>query len=248
MRIRGLVLSLVPALLACSSDAERTLGDSTGAAGTPGGTVVITVGAIPKSIFPPLVSSIGENQIADIIYDRLAEPAGSLNTVGMDGFEPELAAGWEWGPDSLSIVFRIDPRARWHDGVAVTARDVKFTYELYVDSATNSADAPLLANIDSVSVRDSLTAVFWYKRRYPEQFFDAAYQMRIMPQHALASVRRSALDTSSATRRPIGSGRFRFANWSPGSLELVADTANFLGRPKLDRLVWVLSPTTMRRS
>ena len=29
---------------------------------------------------------------------------------------------WTWAPDSLSIAFSLDPRARWHDGKPVTAR------------------------------------------------------------------------------------------------------------------------------
>jgi peptide/nickel transport system substrate-binding protein len=44
-------------------------------------------------------------------------------------------------------------------------------------------------------------------------------------------------------RKGIGSGRFRLAKWESGkSIELVADTANYRGRPKLDRLVYVPTP------
>ncbi len=41
----------------------------------------------------------------------------------------------------------------------------------------------------------------------------------------------------------MGSGRWRFARWEGGSLiELVADTTHRLGRPKLDRVMWTISP------
>src|SRR5262249_49982337 len=44
-------------------------------------------------------------------------------------------------------------------------------------------------------------------------------------------------------RTPIGSGQFRFAQWKPDvSFELDADTANYHGRPLLDRVI--VTPTT----
>ncbi|MGI9078609.1 MAG: peptide ABC transporter substrate-binding protein [Gemmatimonadaceae bacterium] len=205
--------------------------------------MVITVGADADFLLPPFVGTVQGNQVADIVYERLAEPSPALNTVGDDGFTGELAEKWSWSPDSLSIAFAVHPSSRWHDGRPVTARDVAFTYDLTTDPAAASADAQLLSQMDSVTVRDSMTAVFWYKKRYPEQFFDAAYQMRILPEHILSGVKRSELRTAEVIRSPVGSGRFRFVSWEPGSrLELVADTTHHRGRPKLDRLIWTISP------
>ncbi|MBC7789269.1 MAG: peptide ABC transporter substrate-binding protein [Anaerolineae bacterium] len=230
--------------LACQGDAsDRNDPDSASATSAAGGTMVTTVGADADFLLPPFVATVQGNQIADIVYERLAEPSPALNTVGDDGFTAELAEKWTWSADSLSIAFSVHPRARWHDGRPVTARDVAFTYDLTTDPATASGDAPLLSQIDSVTVRDSMTAVFWYGKRYPEQFFDAAYQMRILPEHILSGVKRSELRTAELIRKPVGSGRFRFVRWVPGSLvELVADTTHHKGRPKLDRLIWTISP------
>lgn len=240
---------LLPAFLAlialgCQGDDTNRQGPAPGsAAETAGGTMVITVGADADFLLPPFVGTVQGNQIADIVYERLAEPGPALNTVGDDGFTGELAEKWTWSTDSLSIAFAVHPRARWHDGRPVTARDVVFTYDLTSDPATASADAPLLSQMDSVTARDSMTAVFWYKKRYPEQFFDAAYQMRILPEHILSGVKLSELRKSELIRSPVGSGRFRFVRWVTGSLvELVADTAHHRGRAKLDRLIWTISP------
>src|SRR5690606_6787147 len=141
---------------------------------------------------------IQENAIVDIIFERLAEPGMNLNSVGDEGFTPELAQSWEWSTDSLSIAFSLLPGAHFHDGHPVTARDVAFTYDVYTDPRTESAESELLAQIDSVTVRDSLTVVFWFARRYPQQFFDATYHMRILPEHLLADV----------PRRELASGEF----------------------------------------
>lgn len=94
-----------------------------------------------------------------------------------------------------------------------------------------------------MSVRDSLTAVFWFESRSPLQFFDAVYPMSILPQHAVGAVRGPALRTVAVARAPVGSGRFRFVRWRAGSaVELVADTGNYRGRPHLDRVLMTIAP------
>src|SRR5438105_5068545 len=91
--------------------------------------------------------------------------------------------------------------------------------------------------VDSVSVRDSLTAVVWFKKRTPSEFFDFVYQIAIMPEHVYGRIPRDELTKSDVLRKPVGSGRFRLVRWDAGQrIELIADTANYRGRPPLDRV------------
>jgi peptide/nickel transport system substrate-binding protein len=222
--------------LACGGD------KTTAGTGEYGGTLVISTGADIAGLTPPLIRTIQENTIVDIVFERLAEPGMNLNSVGDEGFTPELAESWEWSDDSLSIAFKILPGAHFHDGHPVTARDVAFTYDVYTDPNTESAEAELLAQIDSVTVRDSMTAVFWFARRYPQQFFDATYHMRIMPEHLLRDVPRHELAGGDFSQHPVGSGQFKFVRRTPGALiELAADTTHARGRPYLDRIVWTVT-------
>ena len=208
-----------------------------------GGTVVIATSTDAGAILPQLVAGALDRQIADLLYDRLAEIGPALNTVGDKGFTPQLAERWEWANDSLSIAFHINPHARWHDGRPVRASDVRYSIVLAKDPALASPAAPYITNIDSVSVRDSLTAVAWFKRRVPEQFYDLVYQVAIVPEHVLSNTPSAQLRTNEVARRGVGSGRFRLAKWEAGArIELVADTANYRGRPKLDRVVFAISP------
>ncbi|HVX41233.1 MAG TPA: peptide ABC transporter substrate-binding protein [Gemmatimonadaceae bacterium] len=219
-------------------------------AGATGGTVVINAPTDPTTLFPPLVSEEVGRWIEDLVFDRLAQIGPDMSTVGDKGFTPELAKSWTWAPDSLSIAFSIDPRARWHDGQPVTARDVQYSFQLFTDPKVGSSTASTLSNVDSVSVRDSLTAVFWFKKRTPEQFYDAVYQVLVMPEHVYGKVPMDQLRTSEVTRTPVGSGRFRFSKWDVGQrIELLADTANYRGRAKLDRVLIVPAdpPTQVTR-
>ncbi|MDQ2667405.1 MAG: peptide ABC transporter substrate-binding protein, partial [Gemmatimonadota bacterium] len=208
-----------------------------------GGTLVIATPADAGTLLPPLIGGITDRQATDLLYDRLAEIGDNLNSVGDKGFKPQLAERWEWAPDSLSIAFHLNPHAKWHDGVPVRASDVRFSVNLIKDPALGSPAAPLITNIDSVSVRDSLTAVAFFKRHTPEQFYDLVYQVAILPEHVLGNTPAAKLKDSEVGRRGIGSGRFRLANWVPGSkIELISDTANYRGRAKLDRVIFSIAP------
>ena len=237
---RGLVSFLGLALLAACRGEERA---ATRGSGATGGTLIIASAGDAASIFPPYVNDETGAQVRDQIYDRVAEIGDGLNTIGDAGFQPRLAERWDWAKDSLSIAFHLNPKARWHDGRPVRASDVRFSFDLFKDPKVASAVAPLITDIDSVSVRDSLTAVVWYNKRRPEQFYDFAYQIYIMPEHVFSGVPRDQLRTSDRTRQAVGSGRFRLARWDAGQrIVLIADTANYRGRAKLDRVLWAIFP------
>ena len=232
---RRLALLFIPWLAACTEN------NAPGVAGEPGGTIVIATTADPGTLLPPLMSLTSAKQITEQIYDYLADVGPAMNTVGDEGFRPQLSDRWKWSSDSLSIAFHLNPRAKWHDGRSVTAGDVRFTLSLYKNPALGGASRTELANIDSIAVPDSLTAVFWFHRRAPSQFLDAAAQMLIVPAHQLEKLSVDSL--REATPPPIGTGRFRFRSWNRGaSVEIVADTSNYRGRAMLDRAIWSVAP------
>ncbi len=208
-----------------------------------GGTLVIATPADAGTLLPPLIAGITDRQVTDLLYDRLADIGDDLNSIGDKGFKPQLAERWEWAADSMSITFHVNPHARWHDGLPVRASDVRYSVNLIKDPALGSPAAPLITNIDSVSVRDSATAVAFFKKHTPEQFYDLVYQVVILPEHVLGNTPAAKLKDAEVGRRGIGSGRFRLAKWEPGAkIELVSDTANYRGRAKLDRVIFAIAP------
>jgi peptide/nickel transport system substrate-binding protein len=231
---RLLTLSLVLTVAACS---EKTRN----AGGEPGGTLVISTTSDPGTLFPPLRVTIQAKQITEQIYDYLADVGPDLNTQDERTFRLGLADGWRWSKDSLMLAFHINPAAKWHDGKGVTGRDVQFTFALNKNPVLAGRFNTELANIDSVTIPDSLTAAFWFHARSPTQFLDASAQLLILPAHQLEKIPVDSL--IEAPPPPIGTGRFRLRKWNKGaSVEIVADTSNFRGRAKLDRVIWSVAP------
>ena len=236
MTIRKYPVLLLALVWGCS-------GETPPAISTAGGTVVIAASSDPDILFPPAVENIEGQQAAELVYEYLADVGPAMNTIGDNGFIHQVASDWSWARDSLSIAFHLNPAARWQDSTPVTSRDVAFTFSVYRDSIASPSTASALPDIDSVTTPDSLTAVFWFNRRTPQQFYDAAAQNLILPAHVLASVPRDSLLAFAVSRTPVGSGKYRVGTWSRGSrFELDAVDGHYRGRAKLDRVIWSAVP------
>ena len=205
------------------------------------GTLIFAAAGQPDILLPPVTESALARDIHDQLFLKLADLGMSTNTIGDRDFTPQLAQRWEWtGPKTL--VFHLDPRARWQDGRPVTAGDVAFTFAVYTDPKVGASSRESLRRIASVTARDSLTAVFQFTTTYAEMFYDAVYDMRILPAHLLEHTPREQLSAAPFGRAPIGDGPYRFVSWRAGeSIELAADSTFFLGRPHIRRLIWRFS-------
>ena len=203
------------------------------------GTLVVVSSNEPPTLLPPFAFYDTHIALADQLFWRLAEVGPEPTSYGHEFFIPKLAQGWTFSDDSLTITFDINPNASWHDGTPVTGRDVAFTFDIYRDTIVNALARPRLDRIAAVTAQDSLAVTFRFVEHYPEQFYDAIYHMRILPHHLLDTIPRSELRNHDLVRRPVGTGPFRFASWDTGeSIELVADSTFFAGRPGIRRLVW----------
>src|SRR3989449_3087226 len=182
------------------------------------GTLVFASVGEPDALLPPVGQSAVGRDVSDQIFLKLADIGLSTNTMGDEDFTPLLAERWEWdGP--LTLVFHLDPRARWQDGRRVTAADVVFTYDAYNDERVNSPYRTGLHWISAVTSRDSLTAVVRFRRRYPEMFYDAVFHMRILPGHLLRNIPRDQWRSTAFARAPVGDGPYRFVAWKAGRSE-----------------------------
>jgi peptide/nickel transport system substrate-binding protein len=112
LHMRSSIVVIASAILvtACTS---KEGSQSAGAGGAAGGTMIYAAPADAIDLFPPYVGDLVGRVVQDLVYERLAEIRPELETIGDKGFAPLLAKSWTWAPDSLSIAFSLDPRARF---------------------------------------------------------------------------------------------------------------------------------------
>lgn len=94
-----------------------------------------TLRFLADMVFPNTLRAFGKetrSQFNSALESLIYEP---LLTFDSETFklEPALATHWKVESDSLTFLFRIDPRARFSDGKEVTAEDVVATYKILID-------------------------------------------------------------------------------------------------------------------
>ena len=202
--------------------------------------IVIVTGQQATVPIPTLIeeenNSLANEEIANQLFLRLADIGPGLLTAGDKGFLPMLARSWS-RRDSLTLVFELDPRARWHDGEPVTSRDVIFTFRRARDSTIAPRLADATYRIASVAAEGDHRVVFRFHRVYAEQFYDATYHVAILPAHLLAHLPSTKEAWASFVAHPIGSGPYRWVRRDELQLiELAANERFFLGRPGIQRV------------
>ncbi len=204
-----------------------------------GGSLVIVMGAEAVSPVPTLINYSQANQdVADQLFLRLVRPGPGLQTAGDTGFIPELARKWT-RRDSLTVEFELDPRARWHDGTPVTARDVVFTINRTLEPDVDPQRATLLRYLKAVAAEGDRRVRFRFSRYYPEQIYDASFHVQPLPAHLVEGISAKDFPTSDFISGPVGNGPYRWVRREPGQLvELRANETFFLGRPKIARVVF----------
>jgi len=76
-----------------------------------------------------------------------------------------LAQDIEVAPDFGSVIFRLHPKARFSNGDPVTAKDVKYSYEVLTSRKASPRFKSYFSEIEEVAVIDNLTVKFSFKRK-----------------------------------------------------------------------------------
>jgi len=191
--------------------------------------------------------SAGETTEADIIgmlFPTLAEEQPDYQ-LHPPSFAPRLAASWEFSPDRRTLTFHLRSGARWSDGEAITADDVRFTLAAQKDPTVGSTNSEIKEFISDAEVVDPLTVRFRFTRVYPYQLMDAN-DGRILPAHAWSGVPFGKWATTDFEPLLVTGGPFRLAAHHPQQTIILGRDPAWWGapRPYLDRLVFRVLPET----
>lgn len=206
-----------------------------------GGTMVQVQFPEPPGIVPYLNTSLAVPQVSAKIYEGLLEYG--LDTSPL----PNLARSWEVSEDGKSITFRLQEGVKFHDGVAFTSADVKFSI-MEVLKKYHPRGIIFLSAIDDVETPDELTAIF--KLSEPAPYLLRAMSgadTPILPKHIFEN---GDIRNHPNANQPVGTGPFMFGEWRRGEfVRLDRNPAYWReGKPYLDRIVIQFVPDASTRA
>src|SRR5262249_37006472 len=155
-----------------------------------------------------------------------------------------LAESWTMSKDGLTYEFILRKGARFHNGDAVTAEDVEFTFERY----RGSSAPPFKEKVREVQVVGLDRVRFQLKEPWPDfmTFYgtSASGAGWVVPKKYVERVGDEGFKKS-----PIGAGPFRFVSYTPG-VELVAEAFDGYWRktPSVRRIVFKALPEESTRA
>ena len=231
------LLAAILSLLGCGSGQEqaadqgkRTPEKADQVPVTPAYGDTIVIGSIQDAsvLLPVLAVDVPSRRITDLVFNGLVKYDKDVKLVG------DLAEKWEISEDRKTIRFYLRKGVTWHDGKPFTARDVEYTYKVYVDPKTPTPYAGDFMRIKDFRVLDDYTVEVVYDKPYAPALGSWAEGM--LPAHLLEG---KELAESPLTRAPIGTGPYKFVAWRSGEkIELEANPTYFHGPPYIGRVIF----------
>jgi peptide/nickel transport system substrate-binding protein len=171
------------------------------------------------------------------LHDGLVKPMPG------QAMAPSLAESWTVSKDGLTYDFVLRKGVKFHNGDALSAEDVKFSFERYkgVASATFKAHVAAVEAVDAHRVRFRLKRPWAdFMTFYATPATGAAW---VMPKKYVERV-----GDDGFKKAPVGAGPYKFVSFNPGiELVLEASEAYWRKTPSVKRLVFKSVPDESTR-
>ena len=248
-----LVMACSAAIMAgCGSTVPTPVPEATpvAAAVTPapderrGGTLVVGMAATSLvTLDPAAYSDRATETVVRNIFDGLVTRTADNEVV------PELARAIRW-VDEQTVEFDLKTGVRFHNGEALTAEDVVFTFERILNDSVGAPRRGFVQEVESVEEVDRDTVRFRLKNPWPV-FLQMLVHNQIVPRDYL-----KWSGNSRFARRPPGSGPFKFVQGDLDDEVVLARFADYYGGadalppvapPSLDRVIFRTIPDASSR-
>lgn len=202
-----------------------------------GGKLVAAFSADPGGFDPARGPSGMSHVVIEQVYGTLLNL--DANAVPYAG----LAESWSQSEDGLTWTFKLREGLTFHNGEALTAEDVVFTFERILPEDSGYAYRSQIETIDKVIAVDDLTVEFHLNRvTGPFEIYMAFPGSSIVPKDLVES-------GHDLNAEPVGSGPFKFVSYTPrDSIEFVKNENYYEeGRPYLDAMTYriISDPTAL---
>jgi peptide/nickel transport system substrate-binding protein len=251
MSARALALAALLALAAtgCTKVGQESGGGTTASTTNHPNVLTISTAEDPKNLNPALATSQAVGTLSAflyqyaVLYDDHAQPIpDAVSEV------PTIANG-DVSKDGLTLTYKIRPNDKWSDGVPLTCKDFRFTWQVMINPHNNVNTTEGWRDIKDIDCTDPAIAVVHMKRVYApflQQLWGVNGNGPIMPEHVLAKYNddKGSLNTAAYNAGPqVTSGPYTFLSWERGNAIRMQANPNFVfGKPKIDEVVYKIIP------
>lgn len=148
------------------------------------------------------------------LYDTLMEQSMDEPSVS----HPLLADAYKYPPDYSSATYRLDPRAKWHDGKPVTVEDIVWSFNVL------KQNSPLYAryyhNVTEAVALNDREVEFRFDQKGNRELPKILGDLAVLPKHWWEGTDANGKKrdiTQPTLEPPLGSGAYRIAGFKPGA-------------------------------
>jgi peptide/nickel transport system substrate-binding protein len=189
MRIRQLFIPVLIVLLAGCGGEKKAGG------GSSKDTLVIALKSSPTNLDSRVGADNASGRLFDLVHSGLIKVTPNYD------YAPDVAEKWET-PDDKTIVFHLNPNAKFQNGQPVKAADVKWTYDSMMDPNFVTSKRSGYSAVDHIEAPDDHTVIFKLKETNPGIFDNLT--VGILPTGA---------DTNTYKTKPIGAGPYKVVDF-----------------------------------
>lgn len=197
-------------------------------------TLVMIIESSPTNLDPRVGLDAQSEDIDGLLFDNLLSRDEHLNV------KPELAERWEI-PDPRTYIFHLRPGVKFCNGAALSARDVKWSFDSVLGGQLHTPKSSSYKLIDHIDAPDERTVIFHLKEPWAGLLWNLAggEGMGIVPYGSMEEV----------TRNPIGSGPFCFVAAEQDRYVEIKRNDNYWGdKTKLERVHFMVVPDATTRA
>lgn len=200
----------------------------------PPDTLVMIIESSPANLDPRVGTDAQSERIGKLLFDSLVKRDDHFN------LKPSLAERWET-PDALTYVFHLRRDVRFHNGAALTSKDVKWTFDSILDGSVISAKASTFKLVSVIEAPDPWTVIFRLKEPFATLLWNVSDgAIAIVPYGSDKDFNRGAL---------VGSGPFKFVRSVQDSEVVIERNDDYWGdKAKIAKVRFAVVPDVTTRA